>query len=68
MVNHKNEKWICDACGEETDSDKWTLRTYTAKSSELPITTEDYLILVCPNPKCKGSMVYKFSHHSHIRV
>jgi predicted RNA-binding Zn-ribbon protein involved in translation (DUF1610 family) len=60
VVKLRNEKWLCPACGAETDSDDWTLKSQTSRRFT---TKEDYLVIVCP--KCKGSSVYQYSHHVH---
>lgn len=65
MVKCPNQKWFCNACGKESNSDDWTL---IMKEVEDPIITEDALVLKCPNPNCGGSEVYKYVGHSHIKA
>jgi len=62
LIKCNSETLICDACGEETKSNKWELKIEPKKLTMIA----DVIMLKCPN--CLKSNVYEFAYHSHIEV
>ena len=62
-VKCKTEDWTCDACGNSSKSTNWEIMVEDIGSS--PSVKRDIVVLICP--ECKGSNVYEFAYHSHIK-